>query len=608
MKQLHSNQPVLKDRVMIKSLNIKYHRQGDLSPAIETARGYRPDQILIQVFCGVLNTGVVENLIEEIHSTFPETAIIGTSTAGEIMDGEALDEAIVVNFNFFSHTNVQATLITQNEDLDKAGKDISTSLKQDDTKALILFGCGLKEGKTINGEPLLAAIQSRMPGVVIAGAQAGDNGQGKSTFVFTAEGITRTGVAAAALSGDRLIVNNTYNLSWVPIGKKLTITHARGSRVYTIDNQSVYDLYCHYLGQEVADNLPLSAADFPLIIERDGIPMAIHATGINADGSFDYIHNFHAGEQLKFGFCHAGLLALDAEITHKEIQAFNAQTIFIYSCVSRKWILGEDISIELASVSDLAPSTGFFAYGEYFFHNTQKAYFFSQTMTVLALSETDSHESAWVPPSPEFDSRSDESRQFRTLRVLHRLIETSAREIETMNRELTSLARRDSLTNLANRRRFDEDLNTELQRRLRSLSPLSLILLDADYFKAYNDIYGHVSGDDCLRGIAQVISTIAKRPSDTAARYGGEEFACILPDTDFCGAMKIAGEIRSGVEALNIPHKGSSVADYVTISLGVLTLDSIDNLSPREFVDACDQLLYQAKSLGRNQIAADRLD
>ncbi len=592
---------------MIKSLNIRYHRQGDL-PARETAEGYRPDQILIQVFCGVLDTQIVQSLIEEIRSVFPETSIIGTSTAGEIMDGESLDEEIIINFSFFSHTRIRTTLITRNDDLHKTGTDIATSLNQDDTKALILFGCGLKEGKAINGEPLLAAIQSRMPGVVIAGAQAGDNGLGKSTFVFTQEGIAHTGVAAAALSGDRLVVKSTYNLSWVPIGKKLTITHARGSRVYTVDNRSVYDLYCHYLGQEVADNLPLSAADFPLIIERDGIPMAIHATGVNEDGSFDYIHDFHTGELLKFGFCHAGLLALGAEITHKELQAFNAEAIFVYSCVSRKWILGEDISIELAAVSDPAPSAGFFAYGEYFFHNNQKAYFFSQTMTVLTMSEKSPQKNDRTPRQTGLYSQSDKSRQFRTLRVLHRLIETSATEIEDMNRELAGLARRDSLTNLANRRRFDENLTRELQRRLRSLSPLSLILVDADYFKAYNDIYGQISGDDCLRGIAQVISTIVKRPSDTAARYGGEEFACILPDTDFCGAMKIAGEIRAGVEALAIPHKGSSVANSVTVSVGLLTLDAWENLSPREFVDACDQLLYQAKSLGRNQIAADRLD
>jgi diguanylate cyclase (GGDEF)-like protein len=593
---------------MIKVLNIRYHHQGDLLPAEETAEGYRHDQILIQVFCGVMDTQVVESLIEEIRSVFPGTAIIGTSTSGEIMDGEALEEEIIVNFSFFSHTRVRTTLITQNDDLTRAGADIATSLRQDDTKALILFGCGLKEGNTINGEPLLAAVQSGMPGVVIAGAQAGDNGEGLSTFVFTEEGLTRTGVAAAALSGDRLVVNNTYNLSWVPIGKKLTITQAKGSRVYTIDNRSAYDLYCHYLGQEVADNLPLSAADFPLIIERDGIPMAIHATGVNDDGSFDYIHDFHAGEQLKFGFCHAGLLAIGAEITHKELQAFNAEAIFVYSCVSRKWILGEDISIELAAVSDLAPSAGFFAYGEYFSHNNKKAYFFSQTMTVLTLSETMPREDEQVSTTNGFDSGADESRQFRTLRVLHRLIETSAKEIEAMNRELAGLARRDSLTGLFNRRRFDENLTRELQRRLRAYSPLSLILVDADYFKAYNDIYGHVPGDDCLRGIAQVISTIVKRPSDTAARYGGEEFACILPDTDFCGAMKIAGEIRSAVEDLAIPHKGSPVSGSVTVSLGLLTLDSCDNLGPREFVDACDQLLYQAKSLGRNQIAADRLD
>ena len=593
---------------MIKSLNIRYRGKGDLLPARETAEGYGSDQILLQVFCGVPDTKVAENLIEEIRSSFPGTAIIGTSTAGEIMDGQALDEEIIVSFSFFSHTRVRTTLITRNDDLAQAGKDIATSVKQEDTKALILFGCGLKEGKLINGTPLLADIHSRMPGVVIAGAQAGDNGKGRFTFVFTEEGITRTGVAAAALSGSRLRVNNTCNLSWVPIGKKLTVTRAKGSRVYTIDNRSVYDLYCHCLGREVADNLPLSAADFPLIINRDGIPMALHATGVNEDGSFDYIHECHAGEQLQFGFCHRGLLALEGEITRNKLRKLEAEAIFVYSCAARKRILGEEISIELAAVSDLAPSAGFFAYGEYFSHNTRKAYFFSQTMTILTLSETEPGKHHRAAPVSKPDHQPDESRELRTLRVLHRLIDTSAGEIETITRELAGLARKDSLTGLANRRRFNENLAGELRRRLRSYSPLSLILLDADHFKAYNDIYGHASGDDCLRGISQVIGTIVKRPSDTAARYGNQEFACILPDTDFCGAMKIAGEIRAGVEALAIPHKGSPVADSVTVSLGLLTLDACDNLSPGEFVDACDRLLYQAKSLGRNQIAADRMD
>nr|WP_321464901.1 diguanylate cyclase [uncultured Desulfobulbus sp.] len=423
---------------------------------------------------------------------------------------------------------------------------------------------------------------------------------GEITFVFTQDGLTEHCVAAASISGTELIARNAYNLSWVPIGKKLTITKAQGPIVYSIDGLSPYDIYVHYLGQEVADGLPLSAADFPLIIERDGIPMAIHATGVNEDGSFHYIHDFYPGEQLRFGFCHAGLLATGAQLTHEEVRSFNPQAIFIYSCVSRKWILGADIAVELSSLEDIAPSSGFFCYGEYFRHESGKTYFFSQTMTVLTLSEGDSDTEAVT--ENEYDPRLEESRQFRTMCVLHRLVDTSTREIESINRELAKLASKDSLTGLANRRLFDETFTREIKRQSRSGTPMSLLLVDIDFFKQFNDLYGHLHGDDCLRGISQLLAKVIKRPSDTVARYGGEEFACILPATNHENARKVAEDVRSGIEGLSLPHKGSEVSGHVTVSIGVLTLSGLAEVLPEELFNACDALLYKAKQNGRNRI------
>jgi len=129
-------------------------------------------------------------------------------------------------------------------------------------------------------------------------------------------------------------------------------------------------------------------------------------------------------------------------------------------------------------------------------------------------------------------------------------------------------------------------------------------MMDLDYFKQYNDTYGHVAGDDCLRAVAQVIKETVQRPSDTPARYGGEEFACVLPMTNHSGAMHIAENIRIGIEKLRIPHSKSKAAGHVTASLGVLTVNSPDTLlSSHKLVEACDGLLYQAKQQGRNQAA-----
>jgi diguanylate cyclase (GGDEF)-like protein len=168
---------------------------------------------------------------------------------------------------------------------------------------------------------------------------------------------------------------------------------------------------------------------------------------------------------------------------------------------------------------------------------------------------------------------------------------------------MTVIAGTDGLTGLANRRRFDEVLETEFARLRRSGAPLSLILIDVDHFKNYNDSYGHVAGDECLKKIGAVLDVSLNRAPDTPARYGGEEFAAVLPETEHEGAIAIAERIRAEIAALGIPHRESPTADHVTISLGIITHDCSAVGSPREFVLMADEQLYRAKSEGRNRIA-----
>jgi len=591
---------------VIRSFNFLYAEADDLLRLPEEVLSWPRERLLIQVFSGVLDEARIEELIRGLNRVLPGCSVLGTTTAGEIMDGQALENTIVLCFTCFERSTVRVCLAGQNDDLDLAGREIGAQLRQADTQAVILLGCGIRNGKTIFAEALLDAVRREIPEAVIAGGQAGDNGLGRRTLVFTGEGVTDRGVAAASLAGPELSAFNTYTLSWVPIGKKMYITQVEGSRVYAIDGKPPYEIYCHYLGQDVADGLPLAAADFPLMLERDGVLMAIHATGVNPDGSFEYIHNFHAGEELRFGYCHAGLLALGAGKLREEVTPMGAEAIFIYSCVSRKWILGTDVMVELQPIGELAPSAGFFCYGEFFGRPQSRPLFLSQTLTVLGLSEKGgAAQTAEVRPIPEISKQM--STQFKTMRVLHRLIETSAREIEAMNEELANLARRDSLTGLANRRLFDERLVREMKRHSRSKAPLSLIMLDLDRFKEYNDTYGHVLGDNCLRAVSEVLKTVLKRASDLAARYGGEEFAIILPDTSHKAASLMAEELRLGIEELRIPHNRSDASPWMTASLGVVTAHFAKDSEPEAFIDKADRQLYLAKSRGRNQVAAAEL-
>ncbi len=175
-------------------------------------------------------------------------------------------------------------------------------------------------------------------------------------------------------------------------------------------------------------------------------------------------------------------------------------------------------------------------------------------------------------------------------------------EIERNAAQLSS--RTDSLTGLANRRCFDETLNTEFFRLKRSGAPLSLILLDVDHFKKYNDYYGHLAGDDCLRQLGAVLKIIPERSADIAARYGGEEFVVILPETEGAGAEEMAEYIRKAVEALAIPHADSETAPWVTVSLGVVTIHASGFTSPEQVLVLADQEMYRAKQKGRNQVSA----
>lgn len=166
---------------------------------------------------------------------------------------------------------------------------------------------------------------------------------------------------------------------------------------------------------------------------------------------------------------------------------------------------------------------------------------------------------------------------------------------------LENLAMIDSLTEIANRRRYTEVLESEWRRGARSGSPLSLAIIDVDHFKAYNDHLGHAEGDHVLREIARCLSSFVRRPGDLAARYGGEEFVLLLPNTDATAAAHIGHEIRACVEALQLPHPSSPVNRYVTISLGGMTVQpSGGQVDPRFFLEA-DAALYAAKAEGRNR-------
>ncbi|MBW2462699.1 MAG: GGDEF domain-containing protein [Deltaproteobacteria bacterium] len=188
--------------------------------------------------------------------------------------------------------------------------------------------------------------------------------------------------------------------------------------------------------------------------------------------------------------------------------------------------------------------------------------------------------------------------------ILAAKAEAASEELAKKTALLEELVRLDGLTQIANRREFDEVFGREWRRASRASTPVSVLMADIDHFKRFNDSYGHLAGDDCLRAVAQSLKGALQRATDMVARYGGEEFVAVLADTNLESAMVTAERLREQVAALEIPHSDSAAGSYVTVSIGVATVIPGPNREPASLVEAADDALYEAKKGGRNRVAS----
>ncbi len=200
------------------------------------------------------------------------------------------------------------------------------------------------------------------------------------------------------------------------------------------------------------------------------------------------------------------------------------------------------------------------------------------------------------------------SRSYMTLLqrdAAYRALRVSQQQLLDTNLVLQRLMNSDGLTGLSNRRHFDEYLELEWRRAMRDQTQLSLLMIDVDFFKTYNDSFGHVEGDEALRKVAASIREASSRPSDLPARYGGEEFALVLPSTSPGGARLVAEKLRMAVAALKIPHIAPAEGASLTISIGLSTMTPVQGTDCRQLIMAADKGLYTAKNNGRDQVGIE---
>lgn len=421
------------------SLNYKNHEQ--LKNFINEQSWSEEKSLLIQVFTGINEHRFIQMLLNELNALLPHAQIIGTTTAGEISQEDILTHSTVLSFTCFEHTHIK-TFIQPNETA--CSFELGQTMMQNIDKehhnqklqTIITFTDGLKT----NGEEYLNGMNSVDSNIPIAGGMAGDNSLFTLTYVFAKNTIVEQGAVCVALYNNDLQVYTDYNFSWQSLGKSHVIEKSEKNRVYTIDGMSAIDFYAYYLGDEIAQMLPSVGVEFPLVIKKDGLDIARAVLNRFDDGSLGFAGNIPQGSLVKFGYGDVQMILQRGLFKAKQLINQPVEAIFIYSCTARKALLQDEIRHEIKPLNQIAPTTGFFTYGE-FYYGKKHARLLNQSMTILALSESEDIHHIEEDSLQVKVAEKEQSMHFYRTQALSKLISKTTKELEELNDTLEQRVR-----------------------------------------------------------------------------------------------------------------------------------------------------------------------
>lgn len=582
----------------MKNITFKFKNLGDMYKNLDLSQ-IDSNKSLVQIFSGLCKRKEIVQIQNILKERYPSLNYIGSTTSGEIYEGVTTENEIIISILNFEHTTTQYFYAKEESDF-QTGVCLANTLFKENTKAMILFIDGLDS----NGNDIIDGISSVNSNIPIAGGLAGDNGDFKETFVFDKNNIYKKGVVAVALNSDKLNVFTDYQLNWQPIGHTMTVTKAKKNHLYELNHTPASEVYKKYLGEKIGNNLPFSATEFPLLKLHDESDFQVCRTFINKfdDGSLITIGNLEEGDKVRFAFGNVDLILNNTKKNILEYENFEPEVIYTYSCTARKAFLQSQIDIELNPLNTIAPTYGFFTYGEVF-HKNNKNSLLNVSLTILAFSEKTNKintKSKKKIIDEKLEKNIISNKHYLVLDALTNLSNKVIEELEEVHKKLKEEANKDYLTNLYNKRYFDEVSHNLIEIAKRQNSPISVIMIDIDFFKNINDTYGHIVGDEVIKNIASLLIKNTRK-SDIVSRFGGEEFAILLPNTNKKDAKEIAEKLRNIIEEHIIILENTKEIK-LTISLGVcqMNLKCDENIS--KVIDNADIALYQAKKQGRNKV------
>ncbi|WP_050724148.1 FIST signal transduction protein [Nitratiruptor sp. SB155-2] len=446
----------------MKSFNTVFHSEKQLQTFIKEKGIVNSERLLVQVYSGIVHKTFIEDLLALLASLFPDATIIGSTTAGEIVDSKIYEKNVALSFTNMEHTRIKPDVVTydqfsSDDPYYDAGVYFKERLVTSDTKFILL----LADGMRTNGEELVKGF-GKETNIVIGGGLAGDYGQLKNTYVFCKNRVIENGAVAVAFDSKELQVFNYYTTGWKPIGRCFVVTKSTGNIVYELDGEPIYEIYKRYLGKEIAKNLPDSAIEFPLMVEKDGKYIARASIAMNSDGALVFVGNVPESSCVRFGFGNT-LLILDTagKLVKNEMFQKRFESLFIFSCVARKRFLGDLVHEEIRPLKRVSPNIGFFTYGEFVTMNDGHE-LLNESMTLIAASESEESIKEIDLYNKEFV---DDNSTIRAINALINLVEKTTQELEREKSELQSEVQKDGLTGLLNKKSLLRLLKAKLTKR-----------------------------------------------------------------------------------------------------------------------------------------------
>jgi len=503
----------------MKTYNVKYKDYETLKKYISNNDIIKYNNILVQVFSGIGKKEFIEEVIKNLKSLMPQCKIIGATASGEILNGKIFENKCLISISVFEKTVINTILIKEKISDFNKGVEIARKLISQDTKAIISFG-----DTSIDGQAFLDGINSIDNKVVISGGIAGNSNSTDETYVFTEKGVEKDSIVAAGLQSKDLYVNNESNLNWVPIGKEYEVTEAEENVIKSIDNISAQEFYSKYLGINNNEQIARIGAKFPLMIKRNNRYIGNPVIKSVNDKAIIVSSKINIGEKIRIGYGDFREILMGSKSIYDKIKDYPSESLFIYSCDSRKKFLKEIAAEEIAPISGNSSTSGFYTFGE-FNHVNNENIFYTETMTILVLSENvNSKIKMDTENTDKFQYYSDEDL------ALYNLIKTTGEELNDLNLKLEEKIKekteslekqyyRDELTGLKNRNKLILDLSQEKYDKI--------AIIDIKSFNDINDFYGNVIGDAVLKALSKLIDFYCDQNNFNSYRVNSDIFVVL---------------------------------------------------------------------------------